>query len=162
MSRFVRALRDLGIYDANAIDVLTPHVEAFYAASAKLQRALGPYGGTDHAVLIRASAPSHDPDADEVHWVTTFDKLGLFNIDDRYTSRMVDAFFRSSGGTMRRTYSLPNSVRDRFVCATPHRPLTIVGTVPAIHKRRRLLPPASPPGSSPPRSRPRSSPPTQS
>jgi len=94
MSRYVRALRDLGVNDARAIEALAPHIESLYTASAKLHRALAPYGGTAHAVLSRASAPDHDPDADEVYWVTIFDKLGLFNMSDRYTSRMIDALFR--------------------------------------------------------------------
>jgi len=38
---------------------------------------------TAHAVLSRASAPDHDPDADEVYWLTVFEELGLFNMRDR-------------------------------------------------------------------------------
>jgi len=93
MSRYVRALRDLGIRDAKGIDVLAPRMEAFYSAASKLHRALTPYGGTAHDVLSRASAPSHDPDADEVTWVTIFDKLGLYNMDDPFISRIIDALF---------------------------------------------------------------------
>jgi len=92
MSRYVRELRDLGVSDARAIEALARHIESLYTASAKLHRALAPYGGTAHAVLSRASAPDHDPDADEVCWVAVFDGLGLFNMSDR--SRMIDALFR--------------------------------------------------------------------
>lgn len=94
MSRYLRALRDLGISDTNALESLTPLLEAYYTASSRLHRALAPHGGTTHSALSRAASPSHDPDAEEVMFVTVFDKLGVLSITDDYTARITDALFR--------------------------------------------------------------------
>lgn len=94
MSRYAQALHDLGVSDPNAVESLPPLLKSFYDASATLHRALVPHGGTAHAALSRAFAPAHDPDAEEVLWVSVFDKIGLFNIDDKYTAGINDALFR--------------------------------------------------------------------
>lgn len=79
MSRYAQALHDLGVSDPNAVESLAPLLKSLYDASATLHRAVVPHGGTAHATLSRASASAHDPDAEEVLWVSVFDNMGLFN-----------------------------------------------------------------------------------
>lgn len=94
MNQYKHALRELGLTDPKVVDALSPLVDAYYNATARLHRALASHGGTAHSVISRSSSPSHDPSSVEVVWVRVFDKLGIYDLDDSFTAPVSDALFR--------------------------------------------------------------------
>jgi len=93
MDRFAEALTSLSISDSRSKEAIAPHLKRFLEAAQDLQRALAPQNGSVHAAVSRAT-PMEDEQATGIEWVLVFDRVGLFDVEDRNVARLVDAALR--------------------------------------------------------------------
>jgi len=93
MERFEDALQGLAISDKRTRQKIAPFLKRFLEASQDLQRALTPLNASVHAAASRANTKPGST-MTNVHWVSVFDRVGLFDVDDDNVARLVDAALR--------------------------------------------------------------------
>jgi len=93
MDRFEEALTGLSITDGRSKEAVGPLLKRFLEASQELQRALTPLNGSVHAAMSRAT-PLSDEQTTSIDWVSVYDRVGLFDVDDRNVARLIDAALR--------------------------------------------------------------------
>jgi len=93
MDRFEEALTGLGITDNRSKETIAPLLKSFLESSIALQRALTPINGSVHAAVSRAT--NHEEELmTSIDWVSVYDRVGLFDVDDRHVARLIDAALR--------------------------------------------------------------------
>ena len=93
MDRFEEALKGLCITDNRSKEAIAPLLKSFLQAAKVLQRALTPIDGSVHAAVSRAT--NHEDELmTSIDWVSVYDRVGLFDVEDRHVARLVDAALR--------------------------------------------------------------------
>ena len=93
MDRFEDALKGLAITEKRTMEKVAPHLKRFLEASQELQRVLTPLNASVHAAASRASVQPGSATTN-LYWVSVFDRVGLFDVDDIHVARLVDAALR--------------------------------------------------------------------
>eukprot|EP00170_Pyropia_yezoensis_P005065 contig_20669_g5079 len=93
MERFEEALKGLAITDLRTREKIAPFLNDYLAAAQRLQRVLTPLDASVHGALSRANTKRGSP-VTSVHWISVYDRVGLFDVDDSNVARLVDAALR--------------------------------------------------------------------
>lgn len=93
MERFEDALKGLAITDVRTREKIAPFLNDYLAAAQRLQRVLTPLDASVHGALSRANTKRGSP-VTSVHWISVYDRVGLFDVDDSNVARLVDAALR--------------------------------------------------------------------
>lgn len=92
IQRFTEALQRLSIDDANGN--IARALKDFLEAAQELQRLITPHNASVHAGLSRISVKRNDAATSLIQWISVFDRVGLFDVDDEIVGRLVDAALR--------------------------------------------------------------------
>eukprot|EP00170_Pyropia_yezoensis_P007799 contig_32143_g7824 len=95
MERFEEALKGLDITDQRTKEKVAPLRQRFLVASQRLQRPLTPLNASVHAAASRAVTKRGSPST-SLYWVSVYDRVGLFDVDDCHVARLIDAALRSA------------------------------------------------------------------
>lgn len=93
MARFVEALKGLAITDQRKKEKVAPLLHRFLVASQRLQRVVTPLNASVHAAASRAETKRGSPTT-SIYWVSVYDRVGLFDVDDCHVARLIDAALR--------------------------------------------------------------------
>lgn len=93
MERFEESLKGLAITDKRTREKIAPFLKDFLVASQQLQRVLTPLDASVHAAASRSHTKRDSP-MSSVYWISVFDRVGLFKVDDSHVARLVDAALR--------------------------------------------------------------------
>lgn len=90
LERFEEALKGLAITDTRTSEKIAPFLRYFLVASQHLQRVLTPLDASVHAAASRTSTKPDSP-VSSILWISVFDRVGQFGVDDSNVARIVDA-----------------------------------------------------------------------
>ena len=93
MGRYADVLGHLSI-DGPARETIAPAVKGFLEAAKELQRHLLPLNGSVHAGVSRITTQQNDSATTLIQWISIYDRVGLFNVEDDHVSRHIDAALR--------------------------------------------------------------------
>jgi len=90
MQRYEVALMGIAVRDSRTFAVIAPLLRRFTHAARDLKRALTPLNGSVHAAISRAVVTPGDG-MTTIHWVSVYDRVGLFDFEDNHVSRLMDS-----------------------------------------------------------------------
>ena len=93
MGRYADVLGHLSIAGP-ARETIAPAVKGFLEAAKELQRHLLPLNGSVHAGVSRITTQQNDSATTLIQWISIYDRVGLFNVEDDHVSRHIDAALR--------------------------------------------------------------------
>lgn len=93
MERFAEALKGLDITDQRTREKISPLLSAFLTAAQRLQRVLTPLDSSVHGAVSRSTTKRDSP-VTSVYWISVYDRVGLFDVDDSDVARLVVAALR--------------------------------------------------------------------
>jgi len=93
MGRHADVLGHLSI-DGPARETIAPAVKGFLEAAKELQRHLLPLNCSVHAGVSRIITQQNDSATTLIQWISIYDRVGLFNVEDDHVSRHIDAALR--------------------------------------------------------------------